>query len=59
MRRSAQGVEVEVTADGLAAIRAGSRRLAPGNWCIFNAEPWFKHGGSYATDRTIGVGVSP
>ncbi len=41
-----QGVEFEVTADGLSAIRVGGRTLASGGWSVFNAEPWFKGAGS-------------
>ena len=46
--RSAQGVEFEVTAEGLAAIRVGNRTLASGGWTLFNAESWFKDAGSAA-----------
>ncbi len=46
-----QGVEFEVTAEGLAAIRVAGRTLASGGWSVFNAEPWFKDGGS-ATVKT-------
>ena len=46
--RSPQGVEFEVTAEGLSAIRVGGRTLASGGWSVFNAEPWFKDAGSGA-----------
>jgi hypothetical protein len=46
VHRSPQGVEFEVTAKGLAAIRAGGRTLASGGWSLFNAEPWFKDAGA-------------
>lgn len=42
--RTPQGVEYEVTADGLSAIRQGGRELARGGWSLFNAEGWFKTG---------------
>ena len=41
-----QGVEFEVTAEGLSAIRVGGRTLASGGWSVFNAEPWFKDAGT-------------
>lgn len=41
-----QGVEFEVTAEGLSAIRVGGRTLASGGWNVFNAEPWFKDAGT-------------
>ena len=44
--RSPDGVEFEVTAEGLSAIRVGGRTLASGGWNVFNAEPWFKDAGS-------------
>ncbi len=43
-----QGVEFEVTAEGLSAIRVGGRTLASGGWNVFNAEPWFKDAGTGA-----------
>ncbi|MGA2035534.1 MAG: hypothetical protein ABSG68_25070 [Thermoguttaceae bacterium] len=43
-----QGVEFEVTAEGLSAIRVGGRTLAGGGWSVFNAEAWFKDAGSGA-----------
>jgi len=39
--RTPQGVEFEVTADGLVAIRNGTDELAHGGWSVFNAERWF------------------
>jgi hypothetical protein len=42
LHRSSQGVEFELTAEGLSAIRVGGRTLASGGWNVFNAEPWFK-----------------
>ena len=51
VHRSPQGVEFEVTAEGLSAIRASGRELASGGWSLFNAEPWFKDAGS-GTVRT-------
>ncbi len=53
--RSPQGVEFEVTAEGLSAIRFGGRTLASGGWNVFNAEPWFKDAGS-GTVKTGPVG---
>jgi hypothetical protein len=44
--RSPQGVTFEVTAEGLSSIRVGERELARGEWILFNAEGWFKDGGS-------------
>lgn len=48
--RSPQGVEFQVTADGLSSIRFAGRQLASGGWSVFNAEPWFKNGGSGRVD---------
>jgi hypothetical protein len=42
--RTPRGVEFEVTADGLSAIRVAGRPLAQGGWSAFNAEGWFKAG---------------
>jgi len=44
--RSPQGVAFTVTAEGLSSIRVGDRELAGGEWTAFNAEGWFKDGGS-------------
>jgi hypothetical protein len=44
--RTPQGVEFEVTADGLSAIRVGGRVLASGGWSAWNAEGWFKDSGT-------------
>ena len=44
--RSPEGVTFQVTADGLSSIRVGDRELAGGEWTVFNAEGWFKDGGS-------------
>jgi hypothetical protein len=49
--RSLQGVEFEVTAEGLSTIRMRGRTLASGGWTVFNAEPWFKDAGA-GTVRT-------
>ena len=49
--RSLQGVEFEVTAEGLSTIRMRGRTLASGGWTVFNAEPWFKEAGA-GTVRT-------
>ncbi|MGA2254751.1 MAG: hypothetical protein ABSG53_08830, partial [Thermoguttaceae bacterium] len=46
LHRSPQGVEFELTAEGLSAIRVGGRTLASGGWNVFNAEPWFKDAGA-------------
>ena len=46
LHRSPQGVEFEVTAEGLSAIRVGGHTLASGSWNVFNAEPWFKDAGT-------------
>ncbi|HEX4000783.1 MAG TPA: hypothetical protein VHX65_19700 [Pirellulales bacterium] len=46
--RSPQGLEFEVTAAGLSAIRVAGRTLASGGWSLFNAENWFKNSGSGA-----------
>ena len=46
LHRSPQGVEFEVTTEGLSAIRAGGHALASGSWNVFNAEPWFKDAGT-------------
>jgi len=50
VHRSPQGVEFEVTAEGLAAIRTRGRTLASGGWTLFNAEHWFKDAGSGAVE---------
>jgi hypothetical protein len=42
--RTPRGVEFEITADGLSAIRANGRDLARGHWHMWNAEDWFKAG---------------
>jgi len=44
------GIAFRVTADGLSSIRVGDRELAGGNWTVFNAEPWFKDGGTGLVD---------
>jgi len=44
--KTPQGVEFEVTADGLSAIRVGGKELARGSWSAWNAEGWFKDSGS-------------
>jgi hypothetical protein len=50
--RTPRGVEYEVTADGLSAIRCGGRLLARGGWSVFNADGWFKAGpGAVKTDK--------
>lgn len=46
--RAPGGIELELTADGLSAIRFGARTVASGGWSVFNAEGWFKDGGSGA-----------
>ncbi len=46
--RSPDGIKVEVTGDGLTAIRLGEREVATGSWSVFNGESWFKDGGSNA-----------
>ncbi len=48
--RTPQGVEFQVTADGLSSIRFAGRQLASGGWSVFNAEPWFKNSGSGRVD---------
>jgi hypothetical protein len=44
--KTPRGAEFIVTADGLSSIRIGGRELAKGNWSGWNAEGWFKDGGS-------------
>jgi hypothetical protein len=44
--RSPRDVTFEVTAEGLSAIRLGAREIAKGNWSAWNAEGWFKNGGT-------------
>jgi len=39
-------VAYRVTADGLASITHDRRSIATGSWSVFNAENWFKDGGS-------------
>jgi hypothetical protein len=48
--RTPQGVAFSVTADGLSEIRVGDRVFARGGWSVFNAEPWFKDGGTGRVD---------
>ena len=40
------GVAFQVTDEGLSEIRFGQKVLARGGWSVFNAEPWFKDGGT-------------
>ena len=49
------GVTFQVTAEGLSEIRSGQKVLARGGWSVFNAEPWFKDGGTgrVAADKII------
>jgi hypothetical protein len=44
--RSPAGVSFRVTAAGLSSIKLGDREIASGGWSAFNAESWFKDGGS-------------
>ncbi len=46
--RTPEGIVFEVTAEGLSSIRTPDRQLAAGGWSVFNAEGWFKDGGSGA-----------
>lgn len=39
-----------VTADGLSSISFNDRKVASGSWSAFNAERWFKDGGSGKVD---------
>ena len=39
-----------VTIDGLSSIEFSGRQVATGSWSAFNAEPWFKNGGSGKVD---------
>jgi hypothetical protein len=43
---SPQGTTFRVTEDGLSSIEIGGRHIATGGWSAFNAENWFKDGGS-------------
>jgi hypothetical protein len=45
--RSPTNVEFRVTRAGLSYIGIGDRELASGGWSAFNAESWFKDGGSH------------
>jgi hypothetical protein len=44
--KTGSGVQFEVTASGLSSIHIGKREIATGSWSAFNAENWFKDGGS-------------
>ena len=48
--RSPGGVVFRVTKEGLASIRFKDRDVAKGHWRVFNAEGWFKDGGSGKVD---------
>jgi hypothetical protein len=48
--RSPAGAEFRVTAKGLTSIRLDGRELASGEWSVFNAEGWFKDGGTGKVD---------
>jgi hypothetical protein len=43
-------VTYRVTADGLSSIKFNARQVASGSWSAFNAERWFKDGGSGKVD---------
>jgi len=43
---SPSGITFRVTSAGLSSIRLGDRDIATGGWSAFNAESWFKDGGS-------------
>jgi hypothetical protein len=43
---SPSGIRFHVTDAGLSSIELGSRQIASGGWSAFNAENWFKDGGS-------------
>jgi hypothetical protein len=43
---SPSGIAFTVTPGGLSKITTGERQLASGGWSAFNAENWFKDGGS-------------
>lgn len=42
VHRTPGNIELEITADGLSAIRCGGRQLATGGWSVFNGGNWFK-----------------
>jgi len=44
--KSPSGIGFHVTSGGLSSIALGDRELATGGWSAFNAESWFKDGGS-------------
>ena len=48
--RTPQGVEFQISADGLSSIQFAGRQLARGGWSVFNAEPWFKNAGTGRVD---------
>ncbi len=48
--RTGSGVTYEVTAEGLSRIAVGDRTVAEGGWSCFNAEHWFRDGGSGEVD---------
>ncbi|HLX63997.1 MAG TPA: hypothetical protein VKX17_22185 [Planctomycetota bacterium] len=52
--KTPRGVEFEISADGLSAIRVGERVLARGGWAAFNAEQWFlKSPGPVKVGKTV------
>ena len=48
--RTEGGVAFGVTDEGLSSIRLGERTVATGSWTLFNAEGWFRDGGSRKVD---------
>jgi len=48
--RTPQKAAYRVTADGLTSISFKNRKIASGSWSAFNAERWFKNGGSDKVD---------
>jgi len=52
--RTPQGVEFEIAAEGLVAIRSGGRPLARGGWSMLNGERWFqKQPGPVAAGKSL------
>ena len=52
VHRAPDGVVFRVTADGLSSIARGRTQIAAGSWSVFNAEHWFKDGGSGLVDTS-------
>jgi len=55
VHRAPHAVAYSVTSDGLSEIRVGDRVLAAGGWSVFNAEPWFKDGGTGHVDAGASI----